>query len=87
MNEITKDINKYNIIEGIIKIKDDLLFNSEEEIEVEVYINNKKVKIIKEGNKYKLDNNNIKKEKYEFKIYFKNIIKDIYFENCIIYIQ
>ena len=84
MNEITKDINKYNIIEGIIKIKDDLLFNSEEEIEVEVYINNKKVKIIKE--EYKLDNN-IKKEKYEFKIYFKNIIKDIYFENCIIYIQ
>ena len=51
MNEIIKDINKYNIIEGIINIKDDLLFNSEEEIEVEVYINNKKVKVIKEENK------------------------------------
>ena len=71
-----------NIIEGIINIKDDLLFNSKEEIEVEVYINNKKVKIIKEGNTYKLDNN-IKKEKYEFKIYFKSKIKNINFENCI----
>ena len=86
MNEIIKDINKYNIIEGILDIKDNLLFNSKEEIEVKVYINNKKVEIIKEGNKYKFESN-INKTKNEFKIYFKNIIKDIYFENCIIYIQ
>ena len=82
MNEIIKDINKYNIIEGILDIKNNLLFNSKEKLEVEVYINNKKIKIIKEGNQYKLDDN-INKEKYEFKIYIKNKIKDIYFENCI----
>ena len=44
MNEIIKDINKYNIIEGILDIKDNLLFNSEEEIDGEVYINNKRRK-------------------------------------------
>ena len=76
MSEIIKDINRYNIIEGILNIKDNLLFNSEEEMEVELYINNKKVKIIKEGYKYIFDSN-INKVKYEFKIYFKKIIKDI----------
>ena len=73
------------IIEGILDVKNNLLFNSKEEIkieELEVFINNKKVKIKKEGKKYNFDSN-IFKKKYKFKISFKNLIKNIYFEDCI----
>jgi len=67
------------ILEGILDIKDNLLFTSNEDIKIEeldVYIDNKNVKIIKEGKKYKIDSN-LDKKKYEFKIYFKTIIKNI----------
>ena len=74
-----------NYIEGILDIKNNLLFNSKEEIkieELEVYINNKKVKMKKEGIKYNFDSN-ISKKKSKFKISFKNLIKNINFEDCI----
>ena len=85
MNDIIKDINKYNIIEGILDIKDDLLFQSSSEIKVEeikLYIKNEEVNITKKGKEYIFDINELKSKKYEFKIYFKNIIKNIYFLYC-----
>ena len=37
LNNIIKDINRYNLIEGIINIKNNVLFNSKEEIISETY--------------------------------------------------
>ena len=85
MNEILKDINKYSIIEGKLDLQDNLLFNSSSEIKLEdikLYINNKKVNISKQGKYYLFDINNLKRGKYEFKIYFSNLIENIYFLYC-----
>ena len=61
--ELNKHINKYNIIKGTLKVENNLLFNSKQEIdlkEIEVYINNKKVQIKKDGYKFKFNINNYK---------------------------
>ena len=76
INNIINNINniKKNIIEGIIDIKledinkDIILYNSKEDIDI--YINNEE--IINE-NKYKFD----KKDKYKFKLIFKNKISNL----------
>ena len=85
MNDIIKDINKYNIIEGILEINNDLLFRSSSDIKIEeikLYINNKKVKVEKKGKNYIFDTSNLEDKKYQFKIYFSNIIEHIYFYCC-----
>ena len=85
MNDIIKDMNKYNIIEGILDIKNDLLFRSSSDIKIEeikLYLNNKKVNIEKKDKNYIFDINNLRKKKYQFKIYFSNIIEHIYFFCC-----
>ena len=85
MNDIIKDINKYNIIEGILEINNDLLFRSSSDIkleEVKLYLNNKKVNIAKKDKNYIFDVNNLENKKYQFKIYFSNIIEHIYFYCC-----
>ena len=83
-NDINKEKEKYgnNIIECILDIKlnekDIILFNESEgnknEIKdnINVYLNNKRINIKKEGYKWKLDYNFEKEGKYNIKIIFKN---------------
>ena len=82
INKIVKDINRYNLIEGIIDIKNNLLFYSEGDILCEVYFNNKKVKMINDGKKYTFPSFLYKGE-YEFKIYFYNLKNNINFRKSI----
>ena len=83
MSTIIKDINKYNLIEGELEIKNNLLFNSEEDILFELYINNKKRRKMKDGKKNYCFDFSFNKGKYEFKIYFYNLINNISFNKCI----
>jgi len=94
--KILEKINeeKENIINCILDIKlnqsEIIIFNENEnnkkEIKdnVNVYIENKRINIINEENKWKIDYKFEKKGKYNMKIIIKNNIKDMngFFENC-----
>ena len=98
--EILKNINEEseiygkNIIDCIIDIKleenEKIIFNqnknNKEEIKdnVNVFLENKRINIINEENKWKIDNKFEKDGKYNLKIIFKNNLKNMncFFENC-----
>ena len=76
-----------NIIDCIIDIElkenENIIFNqnknNEKEIKnnVNIFIGNKRINIINEGNKWKIDYKFLKKGKYNIKLIFKNNLKDI----------
>ena len=88
-NIIIKDNNKYkNMIQGILDItpndinKNIKLFYTDMNNNIDVYINNEKINVIKDNKDWKY---NFKKEgKYTFKIIFNDIITNIggFFEYC-----
>ena len=65
-----------NIIKGVldIKLKDInsgvILFNKINNDGIDAYLNNKKINLIKENNKWKIDYNFEEDGKYKFKIIF-----------------
>ena len=92
-DNIIQDHNqKENMIKGIIDItqndinNDIVLFNTDIKNKIDVYINNEKINIIKDKNKWKYKFQN--EGKNTFKIIFKRIITSIrgFFELCSIYI-
>ena len=84
------NLRNKNIINGILDIelneinKNIILFNSDLEFGIEVYLNNKKIKIIKEDKKRKIDYSFNKAGKYPFTIVFKSNIEDMekFFSEC-----
>ena len=88
-NIIIKDNNKYkNMIQGILDItpndinKNIKLFYTDMNNNIDVYINNEKINVIKDNNDWKY---NFKKEgKYTFKIIFNDIITNMrtFFSEC-----
>ena len=88
-NIIVKDVNKNkNIIKGILDIdfndinKNILLFKTNINNNIDIYINNEKINVIKDNNKWTYI---FKKEgKYTFKIIFNNIVTNMkgFFEEC-----
>ena len=91
-----KEIYENNIIEYILDIKknelknDIILFNQSEKNKNEikdniiVFLNNKKINIINEAEKWKIDYNFIIEGKYNLKIIFKKNINDLcgFFNGC-----
>ena len=79
-----------NIIRGILDIKIEeikngvTLFNINNKEGIDVYLNNNKVNMINEENKWKIDYKFPKDGKYEFKIVFNNNINNLqrFFEEC-----
>ena len=80
--------NNKNIIRGLIDINsyeinnDIILFNTDNNNDIDVYINNKKINIIKENNKWKYKFE--KEGKYILEIIFNNNITNMkqFFEKC-----
>jgi len=79
---INNNLNKYDILEGILVIKNDFLFLSKDNLEIELFINNQKISIFKNQYKYKFDFNE-NTNKCHFKIIFKNKCKQLLFYDCI----
>ena len=94
LGNINKEKEKENIINCILDIElkesEIIIFNQNEnnkkEIKdnVNVYIENKRINVIYEENKWKIEYKFEKEGKYNLKIIFKNNIKDMngLFENC-----
>ena len=89
-NSIFNLENNY-VIEGILDIqqsKDNsgiILFKTDEKYNIDVYLNNNKIEMIKEDNTWKISNDHFKEDgKYSFKIVFLDIIKNMsgFFEKC-----
>ena len=99
-NETTENINEANEIYGKniiniildIELKENeiIIFNqnknNEKEIKdnLKVFLENKRINLINEGNKWKIDYKFEKEGKYNLKIMFENNIKDMnsFFEKC-----
>ena len=88
-DNILNDINENkNIIRGIIDINsyeinnNIILFNTDNNNDIDVFINNKKINIIKDNNKWKYKFNT--EGKYIFEIIFNNNINNMkqFFEKC-----
>ena len=79
-----------NVIKGILGIKSNeinnkiILFNSDINNEIDIYLNNKKINMIKEDKKWIIDYNFQKEGIYQFEIVFNNIINNMnrFFEKC-----
>ena len=88
-NVIMKNL-KCNVIEGILNIKTDdlyngvILFNKKNKEGIDVYLNNTKINLIKEENECKMDYHFKEEGKYKFKIIFNNKITSFhrFFQNC-----
>ena len=91
-NNTQMKINNKNIIEGILDINMEdiqngiILFNRERIEGIDAYINNKKINLINENNKWKIYENiiNGKNGKNKFKIIFNNSLTTLYrfFNEC-----
>ena len=79
-----------NIITGILDIKFGdikngvILFNKDNKKGIDVYLNNNKVNMINEDNKWKINYKFPEEGKYEFKIVFNNAINNLhrFFQDC-----
>ena len=89
-NNIPAQLENKNIIEGILDIpnKEDikhgvLLFNSDNIKGIDVYINDKKINLTNDKNKWKIYEG-IQNGKNNFKIIFNNTLTTLYsfFEDC-----
>ena len=80
-----------NVIAGVLEVKlneinnNIILFNTDINDGIDVYLNNNKINMIKDNNTWKIDYNFIKDGKYNFHIVFNNIITNMigFFEKCI----
>ena len=89
-NDIVMKNSKNNIIEGVLDIKVNdikngvILFNKKNKDGINVYLNDIKINMINEDNKWKIDYNFKKDGKYKFKIIFNNNIKSFhrFFQDC-----
>ena len=99
-NEIIENINEENEVYGKniinleldidLKENENIIFNQNENNKREIkdnvnaFLGNKRINIINEENKWKIDYKFIKKGKYNLKLLFKNKLKDInsLFEKC-----
>ena len=83
------DYQNKNVIKGILDIKSNeinnkiILFNSDINNGIDVYLNNKKINMIKEDKKWIIDYNFQKEGIYQFEIVFNNIINNMnrFFQN------
>ena len=91
LNKINDDSINKNMIGGIIDINSNEinnkihLFNTDFKEGIDVYLNNKKINMIKDNNMWIIDSIFIKKEgKYSFKIIFNNIMNNMqgFFAKC-----
>ena len=84
------DYQNKNVIKGILDIKSNeinnkiILFNSDINNGIDVYLNNKKINMIKEDKKWIIDYNFQKEGIYQFEIVFNNIINNMnrFFQEC-----
>ena len=84
------DYQNKNLIKGKLEIKSNeinnkiILFNSDNNNEIDVYLNNKKINMIKESKKWIIDYNFQKKGIYQFEIIFNYIINNMhgFFQKC-----
>ena len=89
-NLLNENVNK-NIIKGELYIKQEeinnkiVLFNSDFKDGIDVYLNNKKINMIKDNNKWLIDYHFINKGKYSFEININNNITSLnrFFEDCV----
>ena len=89
-NNINNNFQGKNVINGILDIKSNeinnkiILFNSDINNEIDVYLNNKKINMIKENKKWIIDYNFQKEGIYQFEIVFNNVINNMnrFFQKC-----
>ena len=82
--------SKNNITEGVLDIRVNdikngiILFNKKNKDGIDVYLNDIKINMINEDNKWKIDYNFKKHGKYKFKIIFNNNITTFhrFFQDC-----
>ena len=83
ITNIINNITNKNTIKALLDIKLDeignniILFNTDIKDGIDVYLNNKKIKMIKDKKSWKIENNFDKDGKYEFEIVFNSIITDM----------
>ena len=72
-----------NVIKGVLELESSdlnnsvILFKSDYNYEIDLYLNNKKVKMIKDNGNWKIDYNFIKEGKYQFTMVFNDTIIDM----------
>ena len=81
-NKDDNNLKKKNEIKGILEInsndimQDITLFNSNIQAGIDVYLNQKKINMMRYKNIWRIYHNFVKEGKYEFKIFFRDIITD-----------
>ena len=80
---ISNNSQNKNIIKGVIELESNdinnsvILFKSDYNYEIDLYLNNKKAKMIKDNGSWKIDYNFNKEEKYKFTMVFNDTVIDM----------